>query len=1492
MSKSIRINTTPLGNDKHLKVKIDQDFDFLEILSLKITQTEAYTKYCSDYGVVVGRVVVNNGFGIPNAKISIFIPLAEEDKSRPEINGLYPFETIYTKDYKGIRYNLLSNEPRPDDECHVAVGTFPDKRQVLDCGTTLEVFEKYYKFTTTTNSAGDYMIFGAPVGEHTIHVDLSDIGFISQKPYELIGQGFSKNLFASNSQFKTGQNLDVLSQIKSRNTSASVIPFWGDLEECEVGITRVDFDLNYDIIPTAIFIGNIFGDNEKNSVNKRCRPRRKLGNLCETVTGEGTIEMIRKTPEGLIEKFSVDGDNLINENGVWCYQIPMNLDKLVTDEFGNLVPSEDPEKGVPSNAKVRFRVAMNETGDTGRIRSRAKFLIPNRGLDYNFDDSTPDTEFADLRWKKVYTVRQFIARYQKYCETKVCGTKRSFIGIKDVDDCGDHTPFPYNRIDTDLNPLYSIICLIVTILMTLIELINVSLIRLLNIVIGALNAILCFICNIIYGLGQFIDSIVSAINGLIPGNGPLSFNVCNFCIGTGCCTCGSIMNYMSCISIKCDEKSFAPGCYKPSSCSLPSGCSIPSDVDKLGWCTANSGQPPENYPGDGVTNQIDCGSYNASDAHGCCGPAGSGFIPFAGAMDCIEIQLARALNVFKFDFYNDWINGSLYAFLFKYKVRRKKSKKRTVEKFCEYDCHDTYESDTDSPEHKYNKCRDNLFLVDTCVANDNNPISFNKVGIDEGIIKEHKDELYYAAMTHDTANLLYATDITCLGSAVNCDIDGRQKIVTYLVNTSYKMPPDTAELDSNNVLETTAIDPLLLSLNCFRVKVEDYNCKNIKRICEIGIGLDENRVDDTPPGVAANCNIEIFDSPITIATTEELEGEFLRNELGSCATGIYQFDCTQEQTDYNIFRGYNNPNPLGLPTENSYFYYFGINPGKSALDCAMASYFVPCKRDKQNQIPAQITTIDNTCNNQNAGSVTVNLLGGKEPFTYTFADTNSNSILGSPSSPTTSNFISFTNLFAGSYQLSVTDKYGDNSLYNININEPLSLIAVPTSVQNTTSPILSNGSIDINVFGGNPPYTYLWSPGGQTTQDLSGIGVGVYNVTIKDTATPTCSQQTITLTGLTIASPSALNFNYTTVPSSCYNQGDAQIVLSNITGGTSPYTIFINGTLTTSSIGNLTGNTSGIPYTITVYDSTSAQTVTQIVTLTSPPLLTATAVPGTILCNGCTTNITVNPNGGTSPYTYKWNDSNNQTTQTALNLSEGTYVCMIKDAKDCEYKVTTTITAPPKLDINNVFVTNAVCFNGTAQVSFNLAGGTGNLSYAIYNAALNTTLTPTCNNCNTPTSTPCTSSCVSSPGTLAQPITSNVTPGTYTFNIPHIMISKQYYMVVTDTNGCKTCTTFIVTSPPQLSGLFTYNLTNSIPFKQYSLNITGIGGTLTTSYTINLYNSVLGNTNCNLSTTPITPNSFTPTTKDYINLGSGEYIIQIKDDNNCLWCSSTFTLPS
>jgi hypothetical protein len=181
MSDSIRIKTTPNGADNYLTLKLEQDFDFIEILSLKISQDKAYESFCSDYGVIVGRVVVNNGFGVPNAKVSVFIPLSEEDKNNSTISGIYPFEKVTDVDRDGIRYNVLPKESSIGNECYTPVGTFPQKREILDNDDVLTVYCKYYKFNAVTNNSGDFMLFGVPVGNHVVHidVDISDIGIVS-----------------------------------------------------------------------------------------------------------------------------------------------------------------------------------------------------------------------------------------------------------------------------------------------------------------------------------------------------------------------------------------------------------------------------------------------------------------------------------------------------------------------------------------------------------------------------------------------------------------------------------------------------------------------------------------------------------------------------------------------------------------------------------------------------------------------------------------------------------------------------------------------------------------------------------------------------------------------------------------------------------------------------------------------------------------------------------------------------------------------------------------------------------------------------------------------------------------------------------------------------------------------------------------------------------------------------------------------------------------
>ena len=111
-NKSYRIHTSVGISNKLINVNLQQDMDFLEVLSIKLSQSNFYKLHSSNYGVIVGRVLANDAFGVPNVKISIFIPIDEKDKKNNEILSLYPYTSVDSVDSNNIRYNLLPNETK------------------------------------------------------------------------------------------------------------------------------------------------------------------------------------------------------------------------------------------------------------------------------------------------------------------------------------------------------------------------------------------------------------------------------------------------------------------------------------------------------------------------------------------------------------------------------------------------------------------------------------------------------------------------------------------------------------------------------------------------------------------------------------------------------------------------------------------------------------------------------------------------------------------------------------------------------------------------------------------------------------------------------------------------------------------------------------------------------------------------------------------------------------------------------------------------------------------------------------------------------------------------------------------------------------------------------------------------------------------------------------------------------------------------------------
>tara|TARA_R110001583_G_scaffold4356_10_gene25365 strand:+ start:9011 stop:13603 length:4593 start_codon:yes stop_codon:yes gene_type:complete len=377
------IRITPKPGEQKININLEQDFDFLEVLSLRITQKEAYRIFCSSYGVLVGKVVANGGFPIQNAKLSIFIPIDEEDLDNKAITDIYPFSSPYDTLVSGKRYNLLPRDVQPETPAdHTPVGTFPSKYDIMTNKTLKYVHEKYYKYTTTTNENGDYMFFGVPGGTQIIHldVDLSDIGSNSVIPQDLINLGYSEGLFAGPDKFRGSNDLDQLAQIVGINNTAFIRPFWGDVDECEFGITRLDFNTSRFISPKAFLVGSVYTDADPKQENAAFVPRscwstsvnssnvngnkagvsrivhaKELRTPLEVQqSGEdfghrGIIEAVRVMDSGQVEYV---GKWESKQDGTFMIALPLNRGKKSWDE--NTQAFIDDEDGFPTYADYRF----------------------------------------------------------------------------------------------------------------------------------------------------------------------------------------------------------------------------------------------------------------------------------------------------------------------------------------------------------------------------------------------------------------------------------------------------------------------------------------------------------------------------------------------------------------------------------------------------------------------------------------------------------------------------------------------------------------------------------------------------------------------------------------------------------------------------------------------------------------------------------------------------------------------------------------------------------------------------------------------------------------------------------------------------------------------------------------------------------------------------------------------------------------------------------
>ena len=505
------------------------------------------------------------------------------------------------------------------------------------------------------------------------------------------------------------------------------------------------------------------------------------------------------------------------------------------------------------------------------------------------------------------------------------------------------------------------------------------------------------------------------------------------------------------------------------------------------------------------------------------------------------------------------------------------------------------------------------------------------------------------------------------------------------------------------------------------------------------------------------------------------------------------------------------------------------------------------------------------------GGIDLSVSGEFPPFTFLWS-----------SGETTEDL---TGIGAGTYTVIVTDANGcsDSATYNLN---NISSINITSNVTSVTCSGGSNGAIYVTTSGGTSPYTFAWSSG-ESTEDIGGVGAGLYTLTISDASGCQFSEDidVSTLPGMNIALDGSTN------EVCSFDNGSIDV---SVTGGSGSYGYSWDNGASTEDLINIGSGT----YTLTVTDANgcsenSAFSIINDVSNCSAYcyLNIATNQVSDESCGDGSGSIDITILDATSPYIISWD--NGSTTDDISSLSAGTYTVTVLDANQCELIESFTVgNNAGTLEVSSSATSNENCGNNDGTIDIVSAGGTSPYSYAWSNGATTEDVTGLAagtydviindnagctitevftvgNNVGTMSESAGVSSeiCGNGGGTINLTVIGGVTPYSYSWsngstNEDQTLLSAgTYSVIITDGVGCTLSSVdYTVTNSPTDLTILSIDITNeNCNDGAGAIDINVINGTLPYTYTW----------------------SNSDVTEDLSDLSAGVYSCAIVDNNGC-----------
>lgn len=242
-------------DDFYVNLKLNRTFGTLDTLDIYNNLVNSMPTQESETGVVFGRLmalqnikdVKGNNIKIPlrNVPIGIF-------------NASTEYPTSSSVSDNGDRIFLNTKESALPEEYFNIESYSVDTNNYLRSASQFTTVPDHYKYITTTNENGEFIIYDAPVGTQIVVFEV-----------DLFKQGLTKDEIALNFfQFPPDNDniLDTIPNFSFKQFPIDVVPAWGTIQ---TGYTELNITVNMDLrkwatfyIPPIAYDGNKLGSIE------------------------------------------------------------------------------------------------------------------------------------------------------------------------------------------------------------------------------------------------------------------------------------------------------------------------------------------------------------------------------------------------------------------------------------------------------------------------------------------------------------------------------------------------------------------------------------------------------------------------------------------------------------------------------------------------------------------------------------------------------------------------------------------------------------------------------------------------------------------------------------------------------------------------------------------------------------------------------------------------------------------------------------------------------------------------------------------------------------------------------------------------------------------------------------------------------------------------------------------------------------------------------